>query len=63
MHVDSIDFAHPVNSEELDVLIDSLRKLEEKRKLQLIVQKLKYMSFHLLEKLFKHVKAVLKRQE
>ncbi|MDS7928359.1 AAA domain-containing protein [Acinetobacter sp. V102_4] len=31
-NVDSIDFTHPVNSEELDVMIYSLRKLEERRK-------------------------------
>lgn len=41
MHVDSIDFAHPVNSEELDVLIDSLRKLEEKRKTTINSSKIK----------------------
>ncbi|QBQ15842.1 DEAD/DEAH box helicase [Acinetobacter haemolyticus] len=60
MNVDSIDFTHPVNSEELDVLIDCLRKLEEKRKASADNSKIKIYVISPFRKVIQACKSCIK---
>ncbi|MFU8926700.1 AAA domain-containing protein [Acinetobacter puyangensis] len=62
INVDSIDFTHPVNSEELDILIDSLRKLEEKRKASIGNSKIKIYVISPFRKVMQACKSRIKEE-